>query len=470
MATKQTKSRTWLWVTLGVLLLGALAAWTFFQNRDKKSGTAVEFGEVTTRRIEERVSASGRIFPVTEVIISSDISGEVVALPVAEGDSVRVGQLLARVDADAFESQVSSGRASVNAARAQAANAEAQIDQFAAAKKQLEAQLLTQELTLKRTRQLAAEGLTSAQELEQAEATVAATRANIEAAEANVSAARSAAKASNFQVEGALAQLNELRTQLRRTSITAPMTGVVSKLDVEEGERVVGTIQMTGTEMMRIADLSRMEVQVEVSENDVPRLALGDPVDIEVDAYLDRTFRGEVTEISNSASNLSSVGGATQLTSDQVTNFIVTISIDPASYADLVTAARPYPLRPGMSASVEVLTEVVEDAVAVPIAAVTAREVDEDDDRPRAELSADDLEEVVWLVPSGADTVARRRVRTGVQDREAIQITEGLAAGDRVVVGPYGAVSRKLESGDKVYEEEEDARGDDDDDDDDADA
>ena len=454
------KTRNTLFIVLAAVAVVGLAALTMFNSGNKKKGLAVEYGEVERRTIEERVTASGRIFPVTEVVISSDVSGEIVELLVEEGDSVRVGQLLARVDADAFESQVSRGQAGVNAAQAQAANARAAIDQAVSSKKQLEAQVIVARQNAKRVSALAEEGLASAAEVERATSEVEALAAQIDAAEAAIRASRESVKAAEYQVESQRATLNELRTNLRRTNITAPMTGVVSLLNVEQGERVVGTIQMTGTEMARIADLSRMEVRVEVSENDIPRVTLGDTVEIEVDAYLDREFAGRVTEISNSASG---VAAAQALTSDQVTNFVVTIAIEPGSYADLVRPERPYPFRPGMSAAVEILTESVSDALAVPIAAVTAREPLDENKSKNA--SDEELVEVVWTIPEGADTVARNEVRTGLQDRAFIQVLEGLDLGERVVVGPYSAVSRKLDAGDQVHEED----GGDDDDDDDAD-
>ena len=451
--TKKTKRN--LLIGIGVLAVAALVAITVANNRNKKQGVGVEFGEAERRTIEERVTASGRIFPVTEVSISSDVSGEVVELPIAEGDSVRAGQLLARIDPDAIQSRVAQGRAAVDGAQATAAQSRAAIEQARAQVAQLEAQLINQRAVLERTRQLVGEGLASQADLDAAEAAVRTTEANVDAGEASVRAAQEQARASDFNVKSARASLSELSTNLRRTRITAPMTGVVSALLVEEGERVVGTIQMSGTEIARIADLSRMEVQVEVSENDIPRVTLGDPVDIEVDAYLDRTFKGRVAEISNSANNLATGAAALQsLTSDQVTNFVVTIEINPASYADLVTERRPFPFRPGMSAAVEILTEVVEDAVAVPIAAVTAREVDEEK-QPGVDAAAE-LEEIVWVVPAGADTVGRRAVKTGVQDRDYIQVVSGVDPGERIVVGPYAQVSRKLESGDQVYEDEDD--------------
>ena len=459
--TKATKRN--LWILAAVVVIGGLSALAIMKSRDRKTGTAVDIAEVATATIEERVSASGRIFPVTDVALSSDVSGEVVELFVKEGDSVRVGQLMARIDADAFESQVARGQAAVDAARASVATTRSSVQQAIAEKKRLEAQLATAELALKRARQLSQEGLLSTAELETAEVNVASNRAAIEAATAAVRAAEENVRGGGYQVASAQASLRELRTSLRRTNITAPMAGIVSQLNVEEGERVVGTMQMAGTELARVADLSRMEVRVEVSENDIPRVTLGDAVEIEVDAYLDRKFRGSVAEISNSANNLTSATGLQSLNTDQVTNFTVTILIDADSYADLVAAGRRYPFRPGMSASVDILTETVADAVAVPIASVTARErepnkktsksggTDAADVRRR-----DELVEVVWVV-TDADTVERREVKTGIQNREVIQVLSGVNVGERIVVGPYAAVSRSLASGKQVYAREDDS-------------
>lgn len=456
-----------LYILLAVIVLGGLGYWTVQNSKGKKSGTAVEYGEAKRMRIEERVSASGRIFPVTEIAISSDVSGEVVELLVAEGDSVMQGQLLARIDPDAIESQVSRGRAAVNAAKANEANSQAAVEQMIANRKQLDAALLVAKQVLTRNEGLVKEGLLSNAELEQSQNAVATTNAQIEAADANIKAAKAGARAAKFNVESSQATLRELSTNLSRTNVKAPMTGVVSLLNIEQGERVVGTMQMAGTEMLRIADLSKMEVQVEVSENDIPRVTVGDVVEIEVDAYIDRTFEGRVTEISNSANNLISVNGSQSLSTDQVTNFVVTISILPESYKDLITENRPFPFRPGMSAAVDILTEIEKDALAVPIAAVTAREVEKDDEDSSASLEGDDesLEEVVWRI-TAADEVERAVVTTGIQDRRNIMILSGLNAGDKVVVGPYSAVSRKLDDGDKVYEKEEEKKKEDEDEED----
>lgn len=446
-----------LWIAAGVLLVCGLLAWTFAKNSNKKEGTPVEYGTVALATIEERVSASGRMFPVTDVGIASDVSGEVVELFAKEGDSVRAGQLLARIDADAFESQVARGQANVNQARAAVSSARAAIAQAKGEKVRLEAQLATNELALRRAEQLAKEGLLSQAELETAQVAVATSKASIQANAANITAAEETARGNGFNVASVEASLREIQTSLRRTNIIAPMSGILSQLNVEEGERVVGTMQMAGTELARVADLSQMEVRVEVSENDIPRVSLGDAVEIEVDAYLDRKFDGSISEISSSANNLTSATGVQTLNTDQVTNFTVTILIDPSSYQDLVTPGRPYPFRPGMSASVEILTKSVADAVSVPIASVTARELDEDG-AARAGVAgaqaSDELVEVVWVVKDDG-TVERRQVKTGVQNRKLIQVTSGLEVGERIVVGPYAQVARKLKDGSKVHEKED---------------
>ncbi len=458
--TKKAKRNLWIGVSLVVIT--ALIAWTVINGRNKQKGVAVQIEEAATRRIEERVSASGRIFPVIEVAISSDVSGEIIELLVKEGDSVKLGQVLARIDPDAYQSQVSSGQAQTNVQRASVATAKAAVLQADADRKSAGVERDNAKQSAERTRQLVEEGILSEAELQTAESALATAEASLESAEARYQSSVESVKGAEYGVQNAEALLNVQRTSLNRTNVIAPMTGVVSLLSVEQGERVVGTAQMTGTEMMRLADLSQMEVEVEVSENDIPRVDVGDPVDVEVDAYLDRTFAGKVTEISNSANNLLSATGTRTLTTDQVTNFVVTVGIDAASYADLVSERRPYPFRPGMSAAVEVLTSVEAEALSVPIAAVTAREKEGRSNAPRAkqvandseaERNEDDLEELVWVV-TAADTVARRPVKTGIQDRDYIMVTSGLKAGERLVAGPYSAISRRLKSGDEVYQED----------------
>ncbi|RMD72964.1 MAG: HlyD family efflux transporter periplasmic adaptor subunit [Bacteroidetes bacterium] len=460
---KTTKKNNRTYYILGGVVLALLIAAAIYKSRTSQHGEKVTTEKVARRTIHETVAASGKVFPVTEVNISSDVSGEVVELYVEEGDSVVVGQVLARIDPDAYLSQVERGEATVNSARAQAANARAQVENLHAQREQILAQLDNARKVHERNKKLHAEGVISDADLETSLTNLEALEANLRSVEASIRAAEESARAAEYQVKSAEATLKELKTSLRRTTIYAPMSGIVSRLNVEKGERVVGTIQMAGTEIMRIADLSDMEVQVEVSENDLPRVSLGDFVEIEVDAYVDRKFTGKVTEIAHSANNLvTSATGNVSLTSDQVTNFVVTISLDPASYADLVRPENPYPFRPGMSASVEIFTETVEDALSVPIQAVTTRERNKVPDLKNdttaralpvssgtAVLRDDELVEVVFLVKG--DTVDMVPVKTGVQDDTYIQIVEGnLAEGDLVVTGPYATVARKLKEGDEV--------------------
>ena len=464
--TKKKRNNTLIYVLGGaVVLLIALAVW---KGKSRPEGEKVSVETAEARTIRETVAASGKVFPVTEVKISSDVSGEIVELYVEEGDSVVAGQILAKIDPDAYQSQVERGMASVNSAKAQQANSKAQNENLTAQKEQIQAQLANTRDIHRRNEQLHKEGVISDADFETSKANLEGLEANLRSAEASIRAAKQSAEAARYSVESSEATLKELRTSLRRTTIYSPVSGIVSKLNVEKGERVVGTIQMTGTEMMRIANLNAMEVQVEVSENDIPRVAVGDVVDIEVDAYVDRNFKGRVSQIANSANT---TGSVTSLTTDQVTNFVVTIDIDPASYADLVSPAKPYPFRPGMSASVEINTETVEEALSIPIQAVTTREIEEEDkdkdkDKDAAEARQvrnesgtggfdDQVKEVVFVVES--DTVRLVEVRTGIQDDTYIQVLEGLSVGDRVVTGPYATVSRKLEEGQtvRVVEEEE---------------
>jgi HlyD family secretion protein len=410
-----------------LIIIGIIAAVAF--GGRKESGTKVYTSEAKARTIQEVVSASGKIFPQTEVKISSDVSGEVVELYVGEGDSVMPNQLLAKIDADAYQSQVARGVAGVNSSKAQLANSRAQINSLEAQQTQIEAQMENARVIYSRSKTLAADGVVS--------------QADLSASKSNINGARQSAKAAEFGVVSSEATLSELRTSLRRTTIYAPMGGVVSLLNVEQGERVVGTIQMTGTELMRIANLNAMEVRVEVSENDVPTVKIGNKVEVEVDAYLNRTFYGRVTQIANSSTTAGLADNI--LNSDQVTNFEVRISIEPESYADLVAEGNVYPFRPGMSAGVDILTKTAEGIISVPIEAVTTREKETDD---KETVGTDDIEEVVFVI--SGDTVRQQVVTTGVQDANVIQVKTGLTEGEKVVSGPYTELSRKLKGGQKI--------------------
>lgn len=443
MAKKNNKKRN-LWLT--ILLLCAIIAmgtYAYISSKNKPKGTAVTFEKVEKRTILETVSASGKIFPEKEVNISSDVSGEIVELYVSEGDSVVVGELLAKIDPDAYQSTVERGQAAVASAKANHSQSKSMIESSRAAKEQIVAQLDNAKKIYTRNKKLFDDGVISEVEFEQAESSMQTLEANLRAAQANINSAMESSKGAEFNVKSAEASLKELNTNLRRTIIRAPVSGIISNLPVEQGERVVGTIQMTGTEMMRIANLNIMEVQVDVSENDIIRVSLGDTVNIEVDAYLDKIFKGTVTEIANSASNSS---GVASLNTDQVTNFVVKVRMDPSSYASEISTGNQYPFRPGMSASVDIFTNAKEDVLTIPIQSVTTREDTTNNQK-------DVFDEVVFV--HSADTVKMIKVKTGIQDDEYIEVLNGLDEAEEIVSGPYSAISKKLEDGKEVRLKEE---------------
>ncbi len=442
---KKKKSNKWLIIGL-IAIIGVMIAAAIFKGKSKPKGIEITAEKVEKRTIKETVSASGKIFPETEVKISSDVSGEIVELYVEEGDSVYTGQLLAKIDPDAYFSAVERGEAGLNSAKSTLANAKASIENSRAQKEQIIAQLENARTINNRNKKLFDDGVISQVDYETSQTNVRQLEANQRASEASIKSSVKSAEGAGFQVKSSAANLKELKTNLSRTSIKSPTNGIVSSLSVEQGERVVGTIQMTGTEMMRVANLNTMEVQVDVSENDILRVSLNDEVEIEVDAYLDIKFKGEVTEIANSASNIS--GGGVSLNTDQVTNFIVKIRIDPSSYKSVLTEGKKYPFRPGMSASVDIFTNEESDIPTVPIQCVTVREKDEGDDKKKKDKDEEDLIEVVFVM--SGDTVKMVEVTTGIQDDEYIQILTGLELDEDVVTGPYSAVSKKLKDGKTV--------------------
>jgi HlyD family secretion protein len=443
MTQPKKKSSKWIiWTLAGLLVL--LIAGAAIKARQKPKGEPVETEKVALRDIREIVSASGKIFPEKEVKISSDVSGEIVELYVKEGDSVKAGQILARIDPEAYVSAVESASANVNVSKSELSRSKSAIETASAQVEQIKSQVETAKRTNERNKKLRADGVISAQDLENSEATLAQLEANLHSAEASYRAAQHGAESAQYGVASSQAGYKEIKTNLNRTTIAAPTAGIVSKLNVERGERVVGTIQMTGTEMMRIANFNSMEVQVEVSENDILRVAVGDTATIEVDAYLDKKFKGIVTEMASSAANTVS-GQQVQLTSDQVTNFIVKIRILPESYANLDDKRMPF--RPGMSASVDINTNTEHSIVTIPIQSVTTREKKEEkkDSTVVNKSLEKEIDEVVFVFE--ADTTRMVKVKTGIQDNEYIQVLEGLEAGQEVITGPYSTVSRKLKNG-----------------------
>ena len=462
------KSNKLIWILAGaVVLLIGIAWWT---SKDKKVGEKVYAEKAQKRTIEETVSASGRIFPEKEVKISSDVSGEVVELYIKEGDSVRAGQLLARVNAEIYKDQVTRGEAGVSASRAQYSNALSNIEsvrgrqlQLIAQKEQVQAQLASTQQAFKRNDQLHRDGVvsdadfeTTQSQLRQQEANTKVVEAQIQGSLSDITSSQKSAEAAQYNLKSAEASLKEMRTSLNKTSIYSPVDGVVSKKSIEKGERVVGTAQMSGTEIMRVANLNAMEVQVDVSENDIWRVAVGNDVDIEVDAFPSRKFKGRVSEIANTASNAFTATGAVNLTTDQVTNFVIKVRIDPASYSDLLRGGRP-PFRPGMSASIDVHTNSVKDAISLPIQSVTTRDENAELKKAKEEANKnaapkkegkEPVKEVVFV--ASGDTVRMVEVKTGIQDNQYIQITSGLNGDEEVIAAPYSSIARKLKGGMKI--------------------
>jgi HlyD family secretion protein len=363
---------------------------------------AVENAEIRT--IVETITANGKIQPEKEVKITPDVSGEIVELTVREGDHVEKGQLLLRIKPDIYISQKDRSMAAISSARARLAQAEAQYIQA--------------ELSYKRTKQLFDEQAISKSEFEQAEASYSVAKAEVDAAK--------------YSVISAEASLKEANETLIKTSIYAPMTGTVSMLLVELGERVAGTGMMAGTEMLRVADLSRMEAQVEVNENDIPRVKLGDTATIEVDAYVDYKFKGIVTEMANSAKT-------TGVSADQVTNFDVKILVLSESYKDLTDKGNSHPLRPGMSATVDIRTEIKPGIITVPIQSVTTRT---DTTEVTSTVSDEDIRTLVFI--TDGERALAKDVKTGIQDNNYIEIISGVSEGERVISAPFSAISKKL--------------------------
>jgi HlyD family secretion protein len=424
MATK--KSNKLLYYLLGAVgfiillaVIGRSAGWI-----GGAKETEVEFATVKKTTIIEKVSASGEIQPEVEVKLSPDVAGEIIELNVAEGDSVEVGRLLVKIRPDNFISALERSRANLNQ---QMAN----LSQTKAALQRAEAQFTQAELNFNRQKRLYEEKAISDADFETARATYISSEKDLEAAKQNV-------VASEFIVKSSQASVNEASENLRLTNVNSPVSGIVSSLLVEKGERVVGTQQMAGTEMMTIADLSRMEVRVDVNENDIVRLSLGDTTLIDVDSYahLGKKFKGIVTSIANTAN--------TKASADAVTEFKVKIRILNDSYSELVKEGNKYPFRPGMTASVEIITTSKNDAVAIPLAAVTTRDTQVDT------LAGGSTRNKELVFVSEGGVAKARAVKTGISDYENIEILDGLKEGAEVISGPYFVVSKDLKEGDLV--------------------
>ncbi len=381
-----------------------------FGTGKKSKGVEIYVRPATRGTITESIPANGKIQPVTEIKISPDVSGEIIELNVKEGDRVKAGDLLIKIKQDLYISAVNRAEASLNSIKAQYLQQKAQLSQT--------------ELSFNRNKILYEQKAISESEYENSLSQYQIATEQLNAAQYNVKSAEAA--------------LNEAQENLYKTTIYAPMTGIVSKLDVEKGERVVGTSQMAGTEMLRIANLNEMEVLVDVNENDIIRLSLLDTAIIEVDAYPNRKFKGVVTQIANSAKN-----SGTAVSLDQVTNFEVNVSIFPDSYRDLIEIS-PIPFRPGMSASVSIQTERRENVFVVPLQSVTVRADLADS------TSTGELNEYIFIYNPAMSAVKPLKIVTGIQDMSNIEVISGLSDSLQIVTGPYNAISRTLKNGTQV--------------------
>lgn len=446
--------KTWMIIAgVVILIFGGLALAKKMEWIGKEEPTEVEFAKVAKATIVEKVSASGKIQPEVEVKVSPDVSGEIVSLNVAEGDSVVAGQELLKIRPDNYVSLLARAEAQVNAQKAGSEQSKAVLAQS-------EARLSKAKIDFDRNDRLHKDKVISDSDFDQFQSAYLVAKQDLEAAKANV-------KAANFNVKSAEAAFKEAKTNLTKTTIYAPQSGIISKLNVELGERVVGTSQMAGTEMLRIANLNNMEVRVNVNENDITRVSLGDTVLIDVDAFSssERKFKGVVYEVASSAN---SSGAAASVTTDAVTEFEVKIRVLRSSYADLIQGKLSYPLKPGMTASVEILTNTKTNILTVPLSSVTTRElgaptetkegdgksggdeavVTTQEDANTAKKRKESTKEVVFVEEKGkAKQVV---VKTGISDFENIEIISGLKEGQEIISGPYATVAKKLKEGEVV--------------------
>lgn len=443
MAKQKKKSNKLLYFLIGTVVLllvfiivGRSAGWI-----GKPKEIEVELARAARVTIVEKVSASGTVQPVTEVKLAPEVSGEIRELLVEDGDSVSRGKLLVKIRPDTWLSQLERAEASLNQQRANLVSAEASLARA-------EATYTRAEQEFERQKRLWNEKVISEAEWQLAQQ-------NFKVAENDLKSAKQSVQAAKYIVRSSEATVNEARENVRLTSVVAPMDGYVSKLNVKKGERVVGTAQMQGTEMLRIADLSKMEVRVNVNENDIIRVHIGDSTLIDVDAYANtgKRFKGIVTHIANTAKD--------KVSADAITEFEVRILILNSSYSDLVAEGKKYPFRPGMTASVEILTSRKENVLSVPLAAVTTRSDEKkvstasntgSPSEPSKPAPKKEDKVVVFVNERGVAKMVE--VKTGMSDYDNIEILSGVTDSTEVVTGPFLVVSKRLKDGDKVRKAE----------------
>ena len=422
------KKKTIIWIIvivtiLLIVLIGGKKSGWFGKSGNFKQ---IEVTNISLIDIVETVAATGKIQPEVEIKLSSEVSGEIIKLPIIEGQQVKKGDLLVSINPDLVQALVNQSQASLQNIKAQLTQAEANLNNL--------------KLNFERNKSLYEKGVISKSDWER-------TFTDYEVAKANV-------KSAYYNVQSAQSSVKQSRDNLARTSIFAPRDGTISKLSVELGERVVGTAQMAGTEIVRVANLNNMEVEVDVNETDIVKVNVGDSTIVEVDAYLKREFKGVVTEIANTAENTLSV--------DQVTNFKVKVRILPESYKDL-SADKPEnssPFRPGMTATVDIITNKKENIIGVPISSIVIK-TDTSSAKSKKivkETISSKTEKFECVFVKIGDIAKLRVITTGIQDDSNIEITSGLNEGDDVITGPYNTVTKILKSGDQVESKLEDKK------------
>jgi HlyD family secretion protein len=448
-------SKTVKWILIGavallLLMLGLSKAGVF----GKDEGIKVTTEKVEKRTIIEVVNASGKIYPEIEVKVSPDISGEITELNIREGDTVKKGQILARIYADIYNIQKSQAASGVSQSQAQVGAAQAQVSNSQAAIDALKAQVDQAQINFDRNEKLFNEKVISKSEFDLVQTNLRSTKANYNAATQGIRGGQANVQSARASSQSAQASLQRANKDLGRTVIVAPTDGVVSLLNVKKGEKVAGNSFNVGTEMMRIADMNKIELRVDVGENDIPKVKLGDSAIIEVDAYSDRKFKGIVTQIASSNNGAASQS-VLAASGNDVTQYKVYVRLLPESYMDLIGKGS-FPFRPGMSASADIQTKVHADVISIPINAVTTRDVSDtakvDKNSPAnntVKNKIDEAEIVVFILEKDG-TVKKVKVKNDIQDINYIEITEGLKAGDEVITGPYDVVSKTLKVGQKV--------------------
>ena len=415
-----------------IIVLGVIGKFTGLL--DKRSTIAIDTTQVTYGSVSERISASGTIYPIEELRIAPDVSGEIIKLLIEEGDSVTVGQLLAKIRPDNYINALQRQRSMVEQQRVRLA--QSRSEQASA-----NARLIPLELDFTRKNQLYKDQVISSAELENAQASY-----NVQ--QQNVQSSKQQVEAQEHGLNSALASLREAQQNLRLTSLIAPISGRITRLLVQEGERVVGTSQMAGTTMFHIGDLKEMDIHANIIENDVIRINVGDTasIDIESFSHLNRRFKGVVSTVATSAK--------TKINPEEVTEFEVEIRILRSSYQDLISeAGQINPLRPGMTASIDIYTETYENVIQVPLSAVTIDRYDDEDDEENenektqasTQTDQDDPQEIVYIYNPNTEKVETRPVTTGLTGTKNIEITQGLTEGEIIASGPPLAIARQLQ-------------------------